>query len=630
VEFFSLLDLLHASPCLLSSAFSGYEKELEVERAQKHLRVLLDRNLIQKRLQLGTPVPGALMLCSSRGCSKSTMALYLANWLFHSPEVYAHVVWVHCQDLVSETPAVVRKRFSQVAREAKQRAPSLIVFDDIDKLIPAAGGPDGGKDVRAIQLAEALCDTMTQHITYSPSAATRPVAVVATSKGPTTFHPTLMLPGLFTNRIDIQPPTLEGRKSILSSLLSLYSQKAKAVVDLQLSPDVNLEDRCSEMDGYSHYDLHQIVQRVCHAAAVRFIQEHSNTPHSPSIAPSASPITALAAVATGAPKSSTPKIVEIGNSDFDAGLNGFVPGNLKDVVLAESTVSWEDVGGLTYAKETLKETLDLPSRYARVFQQVSLKLRSGLLLYGPPGCGKTLLASAVAKECGLNFISIKGPELLNKYIGQSEASVREAFDRAAAAAPAILFFDEFEAIAPKRGGDSTGVTDRVVNQFLVQMDGVEGRVGVYVLAASARPDMIDPALLRPGRLDKSVYCNIPSESERASILKACARKVPTAPDVDWDDIARKTSYYSGADLQAIVSSAQLEVVHDQLDVSIVAGQKKPAVTQKHLLAALAGSSLSLSAKDRAKFDRIYEKFLSSRTDQSSEFDPSKGLRTALA
>ena len=157
------------------------------------------------------------------------------------------------------------------------------------------------------------------------------------------------------------------------------------------------------------------------------------------------------------------------------------------------------------------------------------------------------------------------------------------------------------------------MTDRVVNQFLVQMDGVEGRVGVYVLAASARPDMIDPALLRPGRLDKSVYCNIPSESERASILKACARKVPTAPDVDWDDIARKTSYYSGADLQAIVSSAQLEVVHDQLDVSIVAGQKKPAVTQKHLLAALAGSSLSLSAKDRAKFDRIYEKFLSSRT-----------------
>merc|ERR1712130_546232 len=211
--------------------------------------------------------------------------------------------------------------------------------------------------------------------------------------------------------------------------------------------------------------------------------------------------------------------------------------------------TWDDVGGLLKVRTTLKETLELPTKYSRLFDKAPLKLRSGLLLYGPPGCGKTLLASAVAKECGLNFISVKGPELLNKYIGQSEQSVRDVFERASAAVPAIVFFDEFEAICPKRGGDSTGVTDRVVNQFLCHLDGVEGRSGVYVLAASSRPDLIDPALLRPGRLDKALYCGIPNLEERISILKALTRKISLAEDVDLKKIAAETHLYTGADLQ---------------------------------------------------------------------------------
>ncbi|ORY00038.1 P-loop containing nucleoside triphosphate hydrolase protein, partial [Clohesyomyces aquaticus] len=223
-------------------------------------------------------------------------------------------------------------------------------------------------------------------------------------------------------------------------------------------------------------------------------------------------------------------------------------------------------------RQILLETLQYPTTYAPIFAQCPLRLRSGLLLYGYPGCGKTLLASAVAGECGLNFISVKGPEILNKYIGASEKSVRDLFERAEAARPCVLFFDEFDSIAPKRGHDSTGVTDRVVNQLLTQMDGAEGLSGVYVLAATSRPDLIDPALLRPGRLDKSLICDLPGLEERIDILKAVTRKLHLAPEVlgtgtegrNLREMASRTEGYSGADLQAVVYNAQLEAIHDVL------------------------------------------------------------------
>ena len=218
-------------------------------------------------------------------------------------------------------------------------------------------------------------------------------------------------------------------------------------------------------------------------------------------------------------------------------------------------------------KSVLLETLEWPTKYAPIFANSALRLRSGLLLYGYPGCGKTLLASAVAKECGLKFISVKGPEILNKYIGASEKSVRDLFERAQAAKPCVLFFDEFDSIAPKRGHDSTGVTDRVVNQMLTQMDGAEGLQGVYVLAATSRPDLIDSALLRPGRLDKSLLCDMPSAKDRFQILNALTRKLDVSDEVDLQSIADQTEGFSGADLQALLYNAHLESVHEELEKS---------------------------------------------------------------
>lgn len=218
--------------------------------------------------------------------------------------------------------------------------------------------------------------------------------------------------------------------------------------------------------------------------------------------------------------------------------------------------------GLTETRKILLETLEWPTRYAPIFANCPLRLRSGLLLYGYPGCGKTLLASAVAGECGLNFISVKGPEILNKYIGASEKSVRDLFERASAAKPCVLFFDEFDSIAPKRGHDSTGVTDRVVNQMLTQMDGAEGLDGVYVLAATSRPDLIDPALLRPGRLDKSLLCDLPNLEDRLDILRALSLKLKVDESIELTDLADRTEGYSGADLQAVLYNAHLEAIHD--------------------------------------------------------------------
>src|SRR6201999_4161479 len=232
-------------------------------------------------------------------------------------------------------------------------------------------------------------------------------------------------------------------------------------------------------------------------------------------------------------------------ADFDVALKNFTPSSLRNVTLTHSTTTFSSIGGLHSTRNTLLETLLYPTKYAPIFARSPLRLRSGLLLYGFPGCGKTLLASAVAGECNLNFISVKGPEILNKYIGASEKSVRDLFERAQAAKPCVLFFDEFDSIAPKRGHDSTGVTDRVVNQLLTQMDGAEGLSGVYVLGATSRPDLIDPALLRPGRLDKSIICDMPGFEDRVDILRAVASGLKVDREVDgrWGEVAKRTDGY---------------------------------------------------------------------------------------
>lgn len=317
-----------------------------------------------------------------------------------------------------------------------------------------------------------------------------------------------------------------------------------------LSRDVDFLDLAGKTDGYMPGDLVLLVSRARNEALIRSVQDAS----------------------------ASSKAISLGTKDFESALKGFTPASLRNVTLTSSTTTFSSIGGLHGTRQTLLETLQYPTKYAPIFAQCPLRLRSGLLLYGYPGCGKTMLASAVAGECGLNFISVKGPEILNKYIGASEKSVRDLFERAQAARPCILFFDEFDSIAPKRGHDSTGVTDRVVNQLLTQMDGAEGLSGVYVLAATSRPDLIDPALLRPGRLDKSLLCGMPSHSDRIDIIQAVSKKLAMTDEVvsRLDEVASRTEGFSGADIQAVVYNSHLEAVHDALGDHSAATDKGPA------------------------------------------------------
>jgi len=266
-------------------------------------------------------------------------------------------------------------------------------------------------------------------------------------------------------------------------------------------------------------------------------------------------------------------------NDFMEALKDVEPSAMREVLVEVPTVKWEDIGGLADVKLELQEAVEWPLKYPEVFEQADAKPPKGILLYGPPGTGKTLLAKAVATESEANFISVKGPELLSKWVGESERAVREVFRKAKQAAPSIIFFDEIDSIAPVRGGGygDSHVTERVISQLLTEMDGLEELRGVVIIAATNRPDIIDPALLRPGRFDKLLYVPPPDIEARKEILKIHLRKKPLAEDVDIEELARRTEGYTGADLAAVCNTAVLLAIREH-----IVGNKDPEEVKKNV------------------------------------------------
>ena len=465
-----------------------------------------------------------LLLYGGAGAGKTSVARAICAQLASDPDLLFHTQLIDCSAFAEERMPLVRARCKEWLDDAAWHAPSALVLDNLDTLMPAeAENVDG---TRAAQLANALLAKV--------SAVVREhnVLVIATAQASANLHAALVNGRIWTDTVSIKPPGKEERRAMLEHMI-LGGTNSATALPATLPEDLNLVSIVSSTDGYNAADLRTLVHRAMHQCAIRCARD------------------------TGADPA-------LQTEDFRRAQDDYTPLSLRNVKLQSSTTEWADIGGLHATRQTLRETLEWPTKYAAIFAKCPLRLRSGLLLYGYPGCGKTLLASAVAKECGLHFISVKGPELLNKYIGASEKSVRELFERAQAAKPCVLFFDEFDSIAPKRGHDSTGVTDRVVNQLLTQMDGAEGLDGVYVLAATSRPDLIDAALLRPGRLDKSLLCDMPAVEDRAEILTATARKVHVHPSVDLNVWAQRTEGFTGADLQALLYNAHLDAIHDTL------------------------------------------------------------------
>lgn len=544
----------------------------------------------------------SILLTGGLGAGKTVLAQLLAHRL--RKQHLFNVKYFSCRKLVtdetriSNIKEVLNRLFLSASWCARLGGRAVVVLDDLDKLCPVETELQvGGDNGRSRQNSEVICSMVREYCSMNSS-----VVLLATAQAKESLNNVIIGGHVVREIINMRAPDKECRRKVLEKLTSqdkipeflnghARSQSASTQNTQEswldpsnpgsrpsssggdgfvLGQDVDFLELAGKTDGYMPGDLVLLVARARNEALIRSVQELS----------------------------SESKMITLGSEDFESALKGFTPASLRNVTLTSSTTTFSAIGGLVETRKTLLETLQYPTKYAPIFAQCPLRLRSGLLLYGFPGCGKTMLASAVAGECGLNFISVKGPEILNKYIGASEKSVRDLFERAQAARPCILFFDEFDSIAPKRGHDSTGVTDRVVNQLLTQMDGAEGLSGVYVLAATSRPDLIDPALLRPGRLDKSLICDMPSRADRVDIIKAVSAKLKMNEEVAvrLPEIADRTEGFSGADLQAVVYNAHLEAVHDALGDKTTGGDKPGAKTS-----ATKGSSANASSRSFIQF-----------------------------
>ncbi|KAI5970784.1 PEX1 [Candida margitis] len=492
------------------------------------------------------------------------------------------IKFVSCEALINESFSNLSKsHIFKWLQQCSWNKPSLLVLDNVDKIMNVEmENMDASKSNQTTEY-------FISQLSKLHNQANSNVSVLYSSTSKESLNKLLLGSHLIENYHHVTAPDKTLRFQIIEKYLT---------EDLKCKLDVDLMDLVSETEGYLPNDLKILCHRVYHQCL-------SNP--------------------TVGDDGGTTNVVETGH--IDSALSGFTPSSLRGVKLQKSGTSWTDIGGLTEAKKILLETLEWPTKYAPIFANCPLRLRSGILLYGYPGCGKTLLASAIAGQCGLNFISIKGPEILNKYIGASEQSVRELFERAQAAKPCILFFDEFDSIAPKRGHDSTGVTDRVVNQMLTQMDGAEGLDGVYVLAATSRPDLIDSALLRPGRLDKSVICDMPNYEDRLDILKSITAKMDLRDDVKLEEIAEKTNGFSGADMQGLGYNAYLKAVHvrlEELEAKDNAEQDQD-VDESAVEFFKVGDQAKLKSTDRVKLLHQIQQFVQNEKSANGQIQNSK-------
>ncbi|KAA6429601.1 MAG: peroxisome biogenesis 1-like [Trebouxia sp. A1-2] len=487
--------------------------------------------------QMGTPAPGGLLLSGPAGCGKTCLAHLVATILHHHPQTLTHIVTVNCQDVANDSPPNIMKHLIPKIQEGMDCMPSLLILDDLHLICPAPGdSPENPNGNSSAALVEFVCDVLDSFRPLGKPAL--PVVVLGSCNDVGQVAAPLRAPGYLDHNIALPAPGAQERGSMLASHLSARG----AQYDLQ-----HLQAVAAKAEGYDAADLRVLADRALHAAARRHL-----TPGS------------------GADAQSSGALM-ISPEDLADAEQGFQPAAAWGVGQLQGGVGgvegWQDVGGLADVRAALQEALELPTKYAALIARAPLRLRTGVLLYGPPGCGKTHIVAAAVAAAGMRLVSVKGPEVLNKYIGASEAAVRDLFRRAQAAAPCVMFFDEFDAIAPQRGHDSTGVTDRVVNQLLTQLDGVEGLTGVSVLAATSRPDLLDAALLRPGRLDRLIYCGFPNTNERGQILHALARRLRLDATVDLDAVGVQCEGYSGADLSALLSEAQLAAVHERLDLA---------------------------------------------------------------
>merc|ERR1712203_696364 len=442
-------------------------------------------------------------------------------FLINGPEIMSK--------MAGESESNLRKAFE----EAEKNSPAIIFIDEIDSIAPKREKTNGEVERRIVSQLLTLMDGLKQRAH---------VIVMAATNRPNSIDPALRRFGRFDREVDIGIPDDVGRLEILR----IHTKNMK------LADDLNLEQVAKETHGHVGADL----AAICSEAALQQIRGKMDMIDLEDESIDAEVLNSLA----------------VTMADFQFAMGKSTPSAIRETVVETPNVSWEDIGGLESVKRELRELVQYPVEHPEKFLKFGMQPSRGVLFYGPPGCGKTLLAKAIANECQANFISVKGPELLTMWFGESEANVRDIFDKARSAAPCVLFFDELDSIAKSRGGDTGGdaggAADRVINQILTEMDGMGAKKNVFIIGATNRPDIIDSAILRPGRLDQLIYIPLPDQDSRLAILKASLRKTPIAKTVDLDYIAKVTKGFSGADLTEICQRAVKLAIRENIEQDI--------------------------------------------------------------
>ena len=477
--------------------------------------------------KLGIEAPKGVLLFGPPGTGKTLLAKAVAS------ESNSHFISISGPEIMSKFYGESEARLREIFKEAREKAPTIIFIDEIDSIAPKREEVMGEVERRVVSQMLSLMDGL---------EGRGKVIVIAATNRQNALDPALRRPGRFDREIEIKVPDKNGRLEILQ----IHSR------NMPLDTDVDQKKIAAVTHGFVGADL----EYLCKEAAMKCLRR---------LLPD------LNLEDEKLPPETLDKLI-ITQNDFNQAIKDVMPSAMREVFLESPDVKWEDIGGLEGVKRELQEAVEWPLRYPDLYAKIGHTVPKGILLHGPSGTGKTMLAKAVATESEANFISVKGPELLSKWVGESERGIREIFRRARQAAPCVIFFDEIDSIAMARGGGmggemgggGVGTNDRVISQILTELDGISELHGVVVLAATNRPDMIDTALLRPGRFDRIVFVPNPDRRTRKRILEIYATDKPIGTDVDFEKIADITDGFSGADVTAIVNTAVSLVLHEYL------------------------------------------------------------------
>ncbi|KAL6596125.1 hypothetical protein ACP70R_047489 [Stipagrostis hirtigluma subsp. patula] len=550
----------------------GYDDVGGVRKQLAQIRELVELPLRHPKLfqTLGVKPPKGILLYGPPGTGKTLLARAIAS------ESGANFLVVNGPEIMSMMAGQSEANLREVFEQAEEAAPSIIFMDELDAIAPNREKTHGEVERRVVSQLLTLMDGL------RPRAQ---VVVIGATNRPNSLDPALRRFGRFDRELDIGVPDEVGRLEILR----IHTK------DMPLSDDVDLERVGKDTHGFVGADL----AALCSEAAFQCIREKMD-------------IIDLEADTIDVDVLNS---LSVCNDHLKHAMEVTKPSALRETGLVEvPKVSWEDIGGLEDVKLELQETVQYPVEHPEMFEVFGMSPSRGVLFYGPPGCGKTMMAKAIAKECKANFISVKGPELLTMWFGESESNVRDLFDKARASAPCVLFFDELDSIAVKRGtnvGDSGGA-DRVLNQLLTEMDGINAKKTVFVIGATNRPDIIDPALLRPGRLDQLIYIPLPDEDSRLQIFKSCLRRAPLSRHVNLPAMARSTAGFSGADITEICQRACKLAVRDMIQRSAVVGKAAAMaggeIGLRHFMVAMRHARRSVSDDDVLKYEFFAQRF----------------------